>query len=440
MKKVGWMTLIALFSIVVCVCIYFYSQETIKKFFEHTEVPISLTTIDATFLQEIIHKLSDSFGPKIKIKSIVQLTQPGRRNVLLRIMLESQNNDVPKSVILKQAFSEEFSHDNKAFGRFARDWAGLAFLSSLKTEIQIAPRFYGGSIDHHFILLEDLGEKHVSLIDSLTFGNADLATNALRRFMRCLAELHASSYGKTGDYLKLLHGLNPEASQDDLKIFLNKNPLESPLKQLGILYEEGIKKERDMVIRAVIEPGPFTTFIHGDCCPDNTFDDQKKNELLLIDFEWGFVRSALLDATYIRMDMPNCWCAKAIPENIIESLEVSYRQELMKKIEAARDDKVYYDAYVHACAFWMLSATGMIEDVLNKDEIWPSDPMPEKSLWKPEENSVRARVLSRLQTFIDVSKKHEKLPHLRAMAEQMLKEFKIRWPGAKPMGMYPAYE
>ncbi len=57
------------------------------------------------------------------------------------------------------------------FFRFARDWAGLEFLSSLEGEHPITPQFYGGSINHRFILIEDLGENHVSLVDSLTGSN-----------------------------------------------------------------------------------------------------------------------------------------------------------------------------------------------------------------------------------------------------------------------------
>jgi hypothetical protein len=58
----------------------------------------------------------------------------------------------------------------------------------------------------------------------------------------------------------------------------------------------------------MLSPSPFTVLTHGDICPDNVFDHEGK-DLQLIDFEWNFVRNALLDGTYLRMSMPTCWCA-----------------------------------------------------------------------------------------------------------------------------------
>jgi hypothetical protein len=45
----------------------------------------------------------------------------------------------------------------------------------------------------------------------------------------------------------------------------------------------------------------------------------------------------LLDGTYLRMSMPTGWCAKAIPIDVIESLEIIYREELKRTIPAAND-------------------------------------------------------------------------------------------------------
>ena len=138
--------------------------------------------------------------------------------------------------------------------------------------------------------------------------------------------------------------------------------------------------------------------------------------------------------------MPTCWCVKAIPEDLINSLEATYRAELIKGIPAAKDDEAYHTAYTNACAFWMLNVLGEIEKVMDEDRVYYSGPVPEKSLWKPKENSGRPRILSRLQAFIDVSKRSDKLPHLRTLAEQILKELKIKWPEARPLDLYPAFQ
>lgn len=397
-------------------------------------------------IKDAIDILSKHFNATIQAQSIVQLSEPQRRNLLLRIYLQSPHTEVPSSVILKQTLSQDSSkqEDDQIFGRFARDWAGLEFLSSLEAEHPITPQFYGGSIRHRFILIEDLGEHHISLVDSLTGRDQTLAKRALLRFVKCLGQLHANGYGKTNKYLESLKKIRPEAESQEEKyhITLNKTlpKLASLLDQLHVAFPEAAQSEIAKVFKTNLTPGPFTTLVHGDICPDNLFDDQQTNELRLIDFEWGFVKSALLDGTYLRMSFPTCWCAKRIPEVLIPSLEASYRQELMKTIPAAANDAEYNTAYVEACAFWMLKAVLFIEDVLEYEETWPSGDTPPDSLWKPETNQLRPRVLSRLQAFIDIAKQHEKLPHLVSMAEQILKELHTRWPNTKPLDVYPAFD
>lgn len=93
---------------------------------------------------------------------------------------------------------------------------------------------------------------------------------------------------------------------------------------------------------------------HGDVCPDNVFDHEDKDELQLIDFEWVRPGSSLLDATYFRMNFLTCWCAKALPEEVMLELESLYRKTIASKIEATLDDSKYNESYVSACGFWLL--------------------------------------------------------------------------------------
>ncbi len=385
------------------------------------KAPCTLETIDPTLLQAIINTLSEHFNDKIKIKSIVQISEPDRRNLVLRIMLQNPTDEIPTSVILKQSLQEKEAKDDKdAFSRFARDWAGLEFVSNLESKQSLCPRFYGGNKDHRFVLLEDLGEKHVSLVDSLTGTDKAAAQASLKRFMQCLGTFHAASHAHTQDYLRILTRLDPQAESWEVREGLDKMPTEikDTLNKLGLHTTPEMQKEIHTVIKSVCEPGDFTTYIHGDICPDNTFDNPEKDELCLIDFEWARVGHALLDATYLRMCMPTCWCAGKIPNELIESLEQEYRNKLMGKIPASRDDDTYFNAYVNACAVWMLgNVTRYIEGKLPRE----------------------ARALARLQAFIDVAEKYDKLPHLRSIAKQVLEKLKVLWSKSKPLDLFPAF-
>ena len=135
------------------------------------------------------------------------------------------------------------------------------------------------------------------------------------------------------------------------------------------------------------------------------------------------------------MSMPTCWCAKAIPIDVIESLEIIYREELKLTIPAANDDLAYNIAYTKACGFWVLQQTlPFLEGILLQERIGPSGPVPDSSLWKTEHNTVRPRFLSRLQSFVDVASKYEMPPHLSEMTT-----VKKQWPDTKPLEFYPAW-
>lgn len=395
-------------------------------------------------LQISLNILRDCFKTNLEISNVVFLSEPERRNVILRLFLRGKSH-IPKSVILKQSLPEETDTDDEdAYARFSRDWAGLEFASNIPQRIHNVPKFYGGNKEHRFILIEDLGEPHISLVDTLTLANHDNAIFALRRFMKALGSFHAASFGHTALYETILRGIreDTETLQEDLDfVFSDLLPkLESANKSLNIPLTAECREEAKSLIESMLNPGPFTVLTHGDICPDNVFDHKETRDLQLIDFEWACVRNALLDGTYLRMSMPTCWCAKTIPNDVIEPLELIYREELKRTIPKAWDDLAYTTAYTEACGFWLLQQTlPFLDSILAKDRIGPSGPVPENSLWKPGENYVRPRFLSRLQAFVDIASQNNLLPHLRQMAINMLIEVKKRWPDVKPLELYPAF-
>ncbi|MBX9744549.1 MAG: ecdysteroid 22-kinase family protein, partial [Chlamydiales bacterium] len=117
----------------------------------------------------------------------------------------------------------------------------------VKAKELLAPRFYGDSIKYRFVLLEDLGEQHFSLVDSLTGDNEPQAKTALNRFMKCLGQFHATGYGKTKAYFEILKKLTLEAPswQEDLKIIFDDPfpKLKSVLKTFGISQSESLWEE-----------------------------------------------------------------------------------------------------------------------------------------------------------------------------------------------------
>jgi len=398
-------------------------------------------------LIEIAQQLLETrFLSPCKINAYDQLSEPERRNAILRLHIDAENKTLPKTVILKQSLPEEDNQDDKdTYIRFAQDWAGLEFLSSINHTEHFTPNFYGGNTEHRFVLLEDLGTVHISLVDALSRPNKAEAIEALTRFIHAIAGMHAASFGHLNVYEFILKRLHPQHETWQEHIQWRKAHLlpllESICQILGVKASQELLQEADYVIETMFTPGPFTVLTHGDICPDNVFDHKSSKDMQLIDFEYASPRHALLDGTYLRMSMPTCWCAKAFPVPVIETMETIYKQKLATTIPAAKDKIEYQKAYVLACGFWILQQTlHFIENTLTQDRVGPSGQTPVDSLWDPEKNWVRPRVLSRLQAFVDVATPTGHLPQLTHMAKSMLGILAVRWPEIKPLEFYPAFQ
>ncbi|MDE3055409.1 MAG: hypothetical protein KGI80_01745 [Verrucomicrobiota bacterium] len=390
-------------------------------------------------LEEIREVLSEHFDlSATPIQSFTLLTKPERRNRVIRITLKNTET----SIIFKESHavasipssppSEKDIADS--YSRFTRDCVGLEFTSLLVTESPLCPKYYGGSSEYRFVLMQDLG-KHVSLVDSLVLGTSETAAEAsLQRFMICLGRFHAASYEKTKEYQAMLHDINPSTNQNNTEELIQNKiiGLKSICDSFDIPWTNAIEQEAMTALQESVNPeGPFCSLLHNDACPDNTFD--VPDQLVLIDFEWASIGSALLDATYPRMNIPSGWCAGAIPEETLLAIENAYRDELKKQIPAATIDTAYDTAYTQACACHILSYTvSLIKEGLEEDFMWGAPDLG----WTP---TIRPRVLSHLQAFINISERTSSLPAFKSMTISLLEKLKKEWPEAKSLELYPAF-
>lgn len=398
--------------------------------------------VDAALLKEASEILERLWCEKISIHRADYLSNEYRINALIRVTLHSPRKDIPQSLIIKQSLDDKSVADSKeTFARFARDWAGLEFLADICDKTSLVPKFYGGSVKHRFILIEDLGEHHLSLVDALTGADRKKAEEALERYVKAMATLHGLTHSHTDRYRTILQKLEPKAPAwyEDHDLLLRE--LTSILQKINLKLDNDTKSEIREIFSIARKPGHLTALIHGDICPDNVFDDPHENHLRIIDFEWSFIRNALLDAVFLRMSMPTCWCTKALPEDVIETYENLYRNELCKYIEAAKIDTIYEESYMAACAYWMLWTIISIEDRLYKErdttDAQFSNLHPN---WQAKDCIGRPRVIHRLECFKRLAKKYRTLPHLRLLAEQVLNELESFWPYTEKLELYAAFK
>lgn len=406
--------------------------------------------INKDLLEAAEKVLQDKFTDDLKISSAEKLSDEWRRNVILRLHIEGTSSSIPRSVILKQSLPQGVNEDEdkKAFSRFSRDWAGLEFANRVSKDKHNTPIFYGSNQKLRFILIEDLGDPHVSLVDTLTRDNPREARESLERYVTALASFHATGFQHTQEYLEILRKINPDADMPKKELDLTAKDLKERLNliltndKIGLTTTKEFLNEVDQILDGVFIPGPFTVLTHGDMAPDNVFDHP--TGLQIIDFELCAPRNALLDGTYLRMCIPTGWCAKSIPEEILISLEKMYRAELAKGIPNALNDKLYYEAYVQACGFHALQQMAAVIACLDENRTWSppgvKGPLPLGSLWDEDTNFLRPRCISRLQTFVEQAETHNMYPHARKMAIDMLDKFKKIWSDAKPLDSYPAFK
>lgn len=400
-------------------------------------------------IEEAARLLSGSFNLPVHFSKVIQISEPDRRNLILRLEINKPTTEMPLTVILKKNATEKQMFDRgdsetkvEQLSRFAHDWAGVEFLTQIGNHH--GPIFYAGSLEHKFIILEDLGLAHPSLVGPLTREstpqNIQEAKAALRAYVRRLGKMHADTAGKYDQFTSILKRIYPEALRFN---YLPDKDGEIALNQFKkiIGYES---KELTEEILDVLEfsqlKNEFTVFLHGDICPDNVY--YQDNEMRFLDFEFGDFGCALFDGVYLRMCMPSCWCSKAVPPAIVKEMEAIYREELKAKIFSASDDAVYNMQLAYASAYWLVRTIKQIADMDLIDHEWvcPSGPVDADSKWEPEKNAFRPRVISRLGSFISCSKETNYLPSLCEAAVQLQAHLIKLWPEIQEIDVFPVFK
>ena len=372
--------------------------------------------------------LAQTWGHEVRLGPGSRLTEPGRRNMILRCQVLSGRG--PASLIVKKVNSDAASlnqSDAWDVQRFCSDWAGAQFLSTLQDHAPHSPRFYGGDREAGFILLEDLG-SHESLVEPLLNEEETDAVQALLFYAARLGALHTDTIGQEAGFTRLWQTLTPQAVSvaDEVERLAEQILLlQSHVERLGARVEPSFLEEVATTLIALHTPGPFWAYLHADPCPDNVV--YTGAQVRLIDFECGHFGHALCDGTYGRMLFPTCWCANRLPETVVAQMETVYRTALVPRCPAAADERLFADALVDACGYWVLrTLVRHLPQALDEDRPWGIA-------------TIRPRLVTRLEAFITTSEAYHRLPAMRGTAHRVLEALRRRWPATHPLALYPAF-
>jgi len=374
--------------------------------------------------------LSELSGSTIHFTQVERLSEAGRRNLILRCT-SAPIRDFPASFIIKKVEAEVYHpEDTNSWDtrRFFNDWIGSQFLNSLGAGADHGPHFYGGSREAGFIILEDMGE-HRSLVEPLLHEDEGPAEAALLRYSTRLGRLHADTLNRNDAYEQLFRSVRSDGSsfaRRERQQEEDNQKVPALLERLGVATKATFLQEVQEIASAVLQPGPFLAYIHGDPCPDNVFDSAE--QMRLIDFEFAHFGHALIDATYARMIFPTCWCANRLPRSVVVQMENRYRTEFIQGCSEAQEDRVWEGALVAMCGHWLLKTLAWhLEAALDADQSWGLA-------------SLRQRITARLEAFVGASEEFGRCPALHDTAGRLLDVLGERWPETPSLPLYPAFQ
>ena len=407
---------------------------------EPEEAPVD----DAPLLRAAEGVLSDALGGvAVRLEVADVLRQRYRNRVLRCQVVEALRGDrVPATVVLKvstgendDAYDPQNDRQRGTAWRFFNEWAGTRYLNErfgTRGEPPPCARLWGADRAAALIVLEDLGEG-ASLADRLQGEDPDAAVAALDAYARALGRLHAATAGDETGFLQIRQaaaGTDATGGAAAAGAWLTENvaPFREQCAALGVPPAPGFEEDAEIVQRAMDEPGPFLAFAPGDTCPDNhrLRDD---GTLRFFDFEFAGFRHALLDAAYLHLPFPTCWCVNRLPDGLPDRLEDTYRAELVAGCPEAADDATFAAATARACAYWTVtSLSWSLEHALREDGQWGLA-------------TNRQRHLLRLDNFAALAERTGQLPAIGETARRLCDTLRTLWPPEQlePMPVYPPF-
>lgn len=276
----------------------------------------------------------------------------------------------------------------------------------------VVPKVLALDEGHRVLVMEDLGTGP-TLADLLLGEDRAAAERGLAEYARSLGRLHAATRSDDGSADMGVH------LAGNLDRTLTR--LSQGLATIDIAIDDAARDDVAIVAAEIAQPGPLLVTVHGDPCPDNT-SVRADGSVALFDFEWGSRGSALLDAVYLHLPFPSCWCANEIPSAVVAEAEAAYRSEF------ECTDERYTSGLAAAAIAWCITTISFDVDRFTGDD----------SSWGIAER--RPRYLTRLRATRELCERAGRFDGFRAFTSTLEKAFTARWPEiSSGLPLYPAF-
>jgi aminoglycoside phosphotransferase (APT) family kinase protein len=307
------------------------------------------------------------------------------------------------------------------FRQFASEWSALEALGA--TTRLVAPRLLAASVDPPFLVMEDVGGSP-SLASLLLGTDRAAASAALVNYAEGIADLHAVGIAQVDAFEQRMRdlGCTPMTTRYETAFPVGTNDVawRALLDQLGI-DEPAVDADLDVIAAAIAEPGAYRGIVHGDPCPDNV--RLVGDRLRVYDFEYASIGHVLLDAAYLSVPFPTCWCVASLPPPLVTRANAAYRERLAIADAAAWDRELAL-----ACAAWLVATVPrQIDQARDANPTWGI-------------TTVRERIAGRLGRFVDRATAVDELPVLTETMRKVRDLLVDRWPHDDTvLRAYPAF-
>jgi hypothetical protein len=296
--------------------------------------------------------LSHRFGASIRLADAEDLGGSGTSTVL-RVRVASTPFSLPRTLVVKRYAPTEPGAQSDAF---VQEAVSYQLFTALAPEERMCPEMFAHDGVERLVVLEDLG-RAPALADKLLGDDARAAERALLSWSRSLGRLHASTAGREADFDALSRRLGVARLFDPLASAGHQAFEELPellAEALGVVTS-GAAHRRAQASSWLLDSHSHRAFSPSDACPDNNVITSKGVRFL--DFEGGCWRDVLLDAGYLRVPFPSCWCSFTLPAGMTEAMVAAWRAEIRDVWPDLDDDDVLLPGLLDAQLFWVWVST-----------------------------------------------------------------------------------
>ncbi len=296
--------------------------------------------------------LSHRFGASVRLAEPEDLGGSGSSTVV-RVRVASTPFFLPRTLVVKKYGPVIPGTLGDAF---IQEAVSYQLFTALSADERMCPEMFAHDGAERLVVLEDLG-RAPTLADKLLSNDPKAAERALLSWSRSLGRLHASTAGREQDFDALSRRLGATRVTDPLASAAHQAFEELPellSDALGVVTS-GAAHRRARASSWLLDSHSHRAFSPSDACPDNNVITSKGVRFL--DFEGGCWRDVLLDAGYLRVPFPSCWCSFTLPAGMTEAMVAAWRAEVRDVWPDLDDDDVLLPGLLDAQLFWVWVST-----------------------------------------------------------------------------------